>query len=162
MRLSRFILAVSCSSLLICLCALAFNASNRANTQPFNSATQINSEVAQAQQKTGIVARIDKTAQQITVLINSKNNGNGSGAIVAREGNTYYVLTASHVIQNPDAYTLVTSDGEQYPLDVSQTKVLKGIDLAVVEFTSQKTYAIATLARYKLSDSFWVFVSGFP
>jgi S1-C subfamily serine protease len=55
---------------------------------------------------TGIVAEIDQIAQQITVRIDSFQNGNGSGVIIAKEGNTYYVLTASHVIKNPDQYKI--------------------------------------------------------
>jgi tetratricopeptide (TPR) repeat protein len=113
-------------------------------------------------QYTGIAKQVDEMAQQITVLINSKNNGNGSGAIVAKEGNTYYVLTAAHVVKNPDNYTLTAPDGTQYNLDARQMTVLEEVDLAVVQFTSQKTYKLATLARYNLKDNFWVFVSGFP
>jgi tetratricopeptide (TPR) repeat protein len=113
-------------------------------------------------QYTGVAKQVDDIAQQITVLINSKKNGNGSGVIVAREGNTYYVLTATHVVQNPDTYSLVAPDGIQYQLDSGQTKILEGVDLAVVKFTSKETYSVATLGRYNLKDNFWVFVSGFP
>jgi hypothetical protein len=113
-------------------------------------------------QYTGVAKQVDDIAQQITVLINSKKNGNGSGVIVAREGNTYYVLTATHVVQNPDTYSLVAPDGQKYQLDSSQTKILEGVDLAVVKFTSKETYSLATLGRYNLKDNFWVFVSGFP
>jgi S1-C subfamily serine protease len=105
-------------------------------TQPVLAQTQT------PNQYTGIAKQVDEMAQQITVLINSKNNGNGSGAIVAREGNTYYVLTAAHVVKNPDAYTLVAPDGTQYSLDSSQMTVLEEVDLALVQFTSQKTYKL--------------------
>jgi tetratricopeptide (TPR) repeat protein/S1-C subfamily serine protease len=111
---------------------------------------------------TGVAKQVDEIAQKITVLINSKNNGNGSGVIVAKEGNTYYVLTAAHVVQNSDNYTLTAPDGQQYQLDKSQMTVLEEVDLAVVQFTSNKTYNRATLARYNIKDNFWVFVSGFP
>jgi S1-C subfamily serine protease len=101
--------------------------------------------------------QVDEIARQITVLINSKNNGNGSGVIVAKEGNTYSVLTATHVIQNPDTYSLVAPDGQQYRLDSEQTKILEGVDLTVVKFTSDETYLVATLGRYNLKNNFWVF-----
>jgi tetratricopeptide (TPR) repeat protein len=125
-------------------------------TEPAIAQTQNHNEY------TGIAKQVDEIAQQITVLINSKNNGNGSGAIVAKEGNTYYVLTAAHVVKNPDDYTLVAPDGTTYSLDSNQMTVLEEVDLAVVQFTSQKTYSVATLGRYNLKDRFWVFVSGFP
>jgi S1-C subfamily serine protease len=72
---------------------------------------------------TGIVAEVDRIAEQITVRIDSRNNGNGSGVIVAKKGNTYYVLTASHVVKNPDRYQIVTSDGQQYPIDSANTTI---------------------------------------
>ena len=49
-----------------------------------------------------LVDKVDTIAQQITVRIDSKKNGNGSGAIVAKQGQTYYVVTALHVVENPD------------------------------------------------------------
>ena len=105
--------------------------------------------------------KLDDIAQQITVLINSKNSGNGSGAIIAKEGNTYYVLTAAHVVQNPDSYNLVAPDGTTYQLDANQMTVLPEVDLAIVKFTSEKTYSVATLARYNPKDSLWGFVEKF-
>ena len=40
--------------------------------------------------------QVNRIASEITVLIDGINPG--SGAIVARNGNTYYVLTAKHVV----------------------------------------------------------------
>lgn len=74
---------------------------------------------------TGVVKKVDEIAQQITVSINSKNNGNGSGVIVASEGNTYYILTAAHVVKNPDEYTLVAPDGQSYPV-AATTMIVEG------------------------------------
>jgi tetratricopeptide (TPR) repeat protein len=110
------------------------------------------------------ITEIDKIAQQITVRIDSIKSGNGSGAIIAREGNTYSVLTAAHVVKNPDRYTIVTPDGQKYPLNAANTTILEGVDLAVVRFSSEKDYAVATLADYyiRFEDKPLVFVSGFP
>ena len=124
---------------------------------------------------TGIVAEIDRIAEQITVRIDSRNNGNGSGVIIAKEGNTYYVLTASHVVENPDRYQIVTPDRQKYPINSATITILEGVDLAVVQFTSSQTYQVATLGNYSLRSDLssgyssqtlkklkWVFVSGFP
>ncbi|AFZ14818.1 Tetratricopeptide TPR_1 repeat-containing protein [Crinalium epipsammum PCC 9333] len=112
---------------------------------------------------TGIVAKIDKIAEQITVKIDSINNGNGSGVIVAKNGQNYYVLTASHVVENQDKYTIVTPDGRKYALSPSNIQIFKGVDLAVVQFSSSSSYQVATLAKYDFQDySKQVFVSGFP
>jgi tetratricopeptide (TPR) repeat protein/S1-C subfamily serine protease len=114
---------------------------------------------------TEIVNRVDPIAQKITVRIDSTKHGNGSGAIIAKQGNTYYVLTAAHVVQNPDEYELTTPDAEQYKIDNRAIKIFKGVDLAVIPFTSQKSYQIATFAEY---NPIWgagesmVFLSGFP
>jgi hypothetical protein len=155
MYMKRFRLTLI-ASLLILPVATAYTYTEIPFTQPILAQTQT------PNQYTGLAKQVDEMAQQITVLINSKNNGNGSGAIVAHEENTYYVLTAAHVVKNPDAYTLVTPDGTQYNLGSSQMTVLEEVDLAVVQFTSEKTYSVATLARYNLKDNFWVFVCGFP
>ena len=117
----------------------------------------------------GMVGKIDSIAEKIIVKINSKNNGNGSGVIVAHEGDTYYVVTAGHVVTNKDDYTVVTSDGQSYSIAKATIKTSQGVDLAIVKFTSQESYSTATIADYinnpdfrtSLSDSF-IFVSGFP
>ncbi|NJO93900.1 MAG: hypothetical protein HC820_05225, partial [Hydrococcus sp. RM1_1_31] len=119
---------------------------------------------AKSTARSRIVAQVDDIAQQITVRIDSTQHGNGSGVIVAKEGNTYYVLTASHVVEKPDRYQIVTPDGQKYSVNSANTTILEGVDLAVVQFQSSKTHTVATLANYDLGidKSQVVFVSGFP
>jgi tetratricopeptide (TPR) repeat protein len=114
---------------------------------------------------TKIVNQVDKVAQQITVRIDSTKHGNGSGAIIAKKGNTYYVLTAAHVVKNSDKYELTTPDGEKYQIDNRAIEIFEKVDLAVVPFISQKTYQIATFADYTPiwgAGESMVFLSGFP
>ncbi len=102
---------------------------------------------------------IHQTAQEITVLIDGINPG--SGVIVSREGNRYYVLTAGHVVATEDEYTIVAPDGQRYYLDYRTVRQLPGVDLAVLQFTSDRNYQVATLANYNYSTKFRnVFVSG--
>jgi hypothetical protein len=151
----------------------------------------------------GIAGEVNQIAQQITVLINSQKNGNGSGAIIAKQRNTYYVLTAAHVVnegrrqeaggrrrvfggslnshqklfplkgeactglvlvKNPDDYNIVAPDGQQYQIDNRKIALLSGVDLAVVQFTSERTYQVATLANYNLEilERPVIFLFGFP
>ena len=112
---------------------------------------------------TGIVKQIDDIAQAITVRIDSQKNGNGSGVIINKQGDTYYVLTAHHVIKNQDQYTVTTSpDGQVYKLTPSAIITISADnDLAVVKFQSPKNYQIAQIASYQVSDQ-WLFISGFP
>jgi tetratricopeptide (TPR) repeat protein/S1-C subfamily serine protease len=124
---------------------------------------------AQSSKYKGLLGQVDSIAQQITVRINSKNNGNGSGVIVAHEGDTYYVVTAGHVVTNKDNYTIVAPDGQSYPVENSTIKTSEGTDLAVVQFTSQENYSTATIADYINNPDYRekrfensIFVSGFP
>ena len=120
---------------------------------------------------------VNSIAEKVTVLINAKDSErggeiveNGSGAIVAKEGKTYYVLTANHVVceiidrevcRSRYNYQLVTANGQQYFLNNSKIKKLPGVDLAIVQFTSSENYPVATLANYPLAtDDQFVYASG--
>ncbi|WP_017719033.1 S1 family peptidase [Kamptonema formosum] len=112
---------------------------------------------------------LENLSQQITVLIERKDarSSSGSGVIIAREGNTYYVLTAYHVVEKTETeYGIKPSDGSEYKLDYSTVKKLPGVDLALLQFTSERDYRVATLGDYDLLSQFGksdvVFVSGWP
>jgi tetratricopeptide (TPR) repeat protein len=123
-----------------------------------------------------VVTQVDRIAQEITVRIDSSQHGNGSGIIIARQGNTYYALTAAHVVANQDDYKIVTPDGQDYEIDRETVKTFEGVDLAVIPFKSKKSYSVATLADYQIasespvndrsitggSTGTVVFLSGFP
>lgn len=110
----------------------------------------------------GIVGKVDNIAEQITVKIDSVKNGNGSGVIVAKQGQTYYVLTARHVVEHQDQYQVITPDDQKYSIQPNNITRLENADLAVVEFTSNQTYQVATLGNYRPVLLDWIFVSGFP
>lgn len=106
--------------------------------------------------------QVNDIAREITVLIAGPDSF-GSGAIIAKDGKTYYVLTAHHVVSSKDDYKVVTSDKQAYKIDYSKVKHLPGVDLAVVEFTSEKDYKIAKLANSdQAKQGKEVFVSGWP
>ncbi|PSB02341.1 tetratricopeptide repeat protein [Merismopedia glauca] len=113
----------------------------------------------------GIVEQIDRIAQQITVRIDASQpeNGQGSGVIFGKNGNNYYVLTNSHVVRQTDTYKIVTPDGKSYA--VTDRNIIKeeGLDVAILQFSSQESYQLATLNNYQYSAlNDWVFLSGFP
>ena len=90
--------------------------------QNSNSNSNLGSEQVISQPElSGIVANIKAKAETITVRIDT-NNSNGSGVIVAHQGETYYVLTAEHVVAKEQEYKIVTLDDQQYPIDYSQVK----------------------------------------
>ncbi|MGK7903218.1 MAG: tetratricopeptide repeat protein [Hormoscilla sp.] len=110
-----------------------------------------------------VPAEVKEEARKITVRIEWPDN-NGSGAIVAQRGQTYYVLTAAHVVDEEREYKVVAHDSKQYLVDYGKVKKLEGVDLAVLQFQSQESYEVATLAKYnlKVDEKPWIFLSGWP
>ncbi|MGL5063798.1 MAG: COP23 domain-containing protein [Microcoleus sp.] len=87
-------------------------------------------------------------AEQITVMIDGPGDdeiSKGSGVIVRREGNVYYVITNKHVIEKEGNYQLQTVDGNRYVVNYRQIQKLPGLDLAVIQFSSNKNYRVAQL-----------------
>jgi serine protease Do len=81
--------------------------------------------------------QVNDIAREVTVLIRGEQ-GHGSGVIIQKSGNTYYVLTAEHVVRKKDDFKLVTADKQAYAVDYSQIQKISGVDLAIVKFTSDK------------------------
>ncbi|WP_165790235.1 tetratricopeptide repeat-containing S1 family peptidase, partial [Cuspidothrix issatschenkoi] len=136
---------------------------------------------------TGWLGELEAKAKQITVRIDSSSGDNGSGVIIAKQGDIYTVLTAAHVVCKPpdkvgscepNTYTILTVDGKQYCVEPSTIKLgvdgkqycvkpstiklEEGVDLAVVKFTSQENYQVATLANYPIKDYEYMFTAGYP
>ena len=119
---------------------------------------------------TGWLGDLEAKAKQITVRIDSSSGANGSGVIVAKEGNTYTVLTADHVLCEKDnnykcidyIYKIVAPDGKEYPVDYNTVKRQEGVDIAIVEFDSKEIYHVAELANYPLRNNDEIFVAGYP
>jgi S1-C subfamily serine protease/tetratricopeptide (TPR) repeat protein len=116
---------------------------------------------------TGDLANLNHQARQMTVRIEN-SGGTGSGIIVARKGNSYYVLTAKHVIRDEELNTtqnftnnrLITADRSQQ--NVTSIIVAKGVDLAIIKFDSKNNYPVARLGKYSQNNDDLVFVGGFP
>ncbi len=115
-----------------------------------------------------VAAKVKQIATEITIQIKAENKQKGSGAIVAKSGNQYYVLTAKHVVSKIDTYSVVTPDGKSYAVENNRVRKFAGVDLAMLQFTSEENYPVATLANaplnYNIDDAKtrWVFLSGWP
>jgi tetratricopeptide (TPR) repeat protein/S1-C subfamily serine protease len=109
----------------------------------------------------GYMAQLDRQARLVTVRIENAVE-NGSGVIVAREGNNYYLLTAEHVVKNIQELRITTHDQRIYKISPSEIKRSDDADLAIVKFTSNQPYQVATLGNYSVSDGAVVFPSGWP
>ncbi len=121
-------------------------------------------------------------AEQVTVQIEPPLGDKGSGVIIGKNGNIYYVLTARHVLDaaNPgeEAY-IDTYDGKSHPADTTTIEKLpNNTDLLLLQFKSDRDYPIATISEFNyrlyrnndyenslFSDAAaeqYVFVSGWP
>ncbi|MBO9999251.1 MAG: trypsin-like peptidase domain-containing protein [Cyanobacteria bacterium SID2] len=103
----------------------------------------------------------------------------GSGVIVARDGNTYYVLTALHVVRTRETvYGIRTSDGEVHFVDDVNTQdniiplgeevgefgeTIGGYDLATISFESDRDYPVAVIGNAQnLQPGDPIYISGWP
>ena len=118
---------------------------------------------------------IAKTAKEVaqiaiptTVQINNivAPNLGGSGVIISKKGKTYTVLTANHVVTNPNSeYVIRTSKGKEHK--VTAVKGFQnnesGPDLAVVMFESGEEYSVAPISNSDEADiGSGVYISGYP
>jgi S1-C subfamily serine protease len=106
---------------------------------------------------------VGKIAKSVTVSIDSDNSV-GSGVVIKKDGNTYTVLTAAHVVRNQQQrFKLTTPDGKSYPLVATNIKATSDADLAIVKFQSAVNYPIAKLGNVETaSEGAVVYVAGFP
>ncbi|MDB9531825.1 trypsin-like peptidase domain-containing protein [Nodularia spumigena CS-1038] len=104
--------------------------------------------------------QVNEIAKQITVMIGGLD-GEGSGVIINREGNTYTVLTAYHVVEKPGGRDLTAPDGQQYRAESSQR--LGKLDLALIKFSSSRNYPVAHVADSSVvKPGARVYFAGFP
>ncbi len=107
---------------------------------------------------------VAEIARQVTVRILTEP-GSGSGVVIAREGQTYTVLTCLHVIAGSkgESYRVLSADGKIYPARLKPIRSLVGVDLALVQFESKIPYKVAVLGNSDvLSVGSQVYASGFP
>jgi len=104
---------------------------------------------------------LKEIAQQTAVNISGK--GSGSGVIIGQKGNTYYVLTAKHVVgispgKLEDDY-VVKIGPKKYTIDYNRVQKIPKLDVALVEFNSNNNYPIASLSKNLYLEQ-TVFISG--
>lgn len=85
------------------------------------------------------------------ILLVKQGQKYGSGFIVGRRNSSYYFLTSSHVVNSGDVIQITAPDQRVYTASIL-TRNLPDLDLAILEFKSNQTYSIATIADYKLSE----------
>jgi V8-like Glu-specific endopeptidase len=108
-------------------------------------------------------AEVNQIARTLTVRITS-SAGSGSGVLIRREGKTYTLLTAAHVLANQSAaYEVTTPDGQRYILDRKSMRFHTQADLAIAQFTSTKTYPVTKIgSSQEVTEGSPTYVAGFP
>ena len=104
-------------------------------------------------------------AAEVAVRIDGPTGGlsNGTGVIVDKQGNTYTVLTNWHVVKTSGSYVLTTSDDQRHVVNASQIQQLPGVDLAMLQFTSNQNYRVVERGNSDLVRSGQlVYVAGWP
>ncbi|MFM5980800.1 MAG: tetratricopeptide repeat protein [Sphaerospermopsis kisseleviana] len=100
----------------------------------------------------GIPAKVLDIAKLSSVQIKKADGGIGSGVIIAKDNDIYYVLTAAHVVENKQEYEVVAPDKQVYKVDNQTIRTRKGLDMAVLQFRSSQVYQVATLGDYELKE----------
>ncbi|MFM7614385.1 MAG: trypsin-like peptidase domain-containing protein, partial [Synechococcales cyanobacterium] len=82
-------------------------------------------------------------ATEVTVRITGVSNG--SGVIISKNGDTYTVLTNSHVFENHPTgkFEIITSDSRKHQL--KNLRKVANLDLATLEFSSIQEYRVVEL-----------------
>ena len=85
--------------------------------------------------------QLQTIAKQITVRVRDKERG-ASGTIFARKGNSYLVVTNSHVVRRINNINIITADGQKYAAKILPNTNFDKFDLAIVEFTSNQKHCL--------------------
>jgi Do/DeqQ family serine protease len=90
-----------------------------------------------------------------------ERQGLGSGVIVRSDGNTYYVLTNSHVVGDADKINVVMHDKNEYTAELVGKD--SRLDLAMVKFSAGDEITVASLGNSdELRVGDWVLAMGSP
>ena len=105
--------------------------------------------------------QINEIAKNTTVRIDSQ--APGSGVLVHRQGSTYTVLTAAHVVETADDYEIIMRSGQTYPIPLNQIQKFPEVDLAIVTFNSDRDYNTIEIGNSNaMSEGSKSYVAGFP
>jgi tetratricopeptide (TPR) repeat protein/S1-C subfamily serine protease len=90
--------------------------------------------------------------QRVTVRITSEIN-RGSGTIIAKKGDNYLVLTNAHVTRSAKTLQVQTYDGQSRAARIVPNSLSENQDLALLEFSDTRNYAIATIAEFTINQN---------
>jgi S1-C subfamily serine protease len=122
-----------------------------------------NPQQSQSQTISPFSKQLYQKARAIAVKILA-GDSQGSGIIIAKNGQTYTVVTNAHVITRSQSYSLITSDRKIHKAKlISQGDSFAGNDLALLLFQATENYEVATLGNSATSaKNSKVIAAGFP
>ncbi|PPJ61455.1 S1 family peptidase, partial [Cuspidothrix issatschenkoi] len=110
--------------------------------------------------------KLQTLAKQITVRVMGDNNS-GSGTIFAKKGNSYLVVTNSHVLLGVNKVQIKTPDNQIYSAQIlpntnSDKLDFDKLDLAVLQFTSNQNYCLPKeIASFDINTDTPVIAAGY-
>jgi tetratricopeptide (TPR) repeat protein len=116
----------------------------------------LNSSANLAQGTTDIAQRI----QRFTVQVIS-DQSRSSGTILAKKGTTFLVLTNLSVVKGTQSLQIGTFDGQVYKAKVLNNPFGTNINLALLEFTSSKSYEVPEISQASPQVGWSLVSSGF-
>jgi tetratricopeptide (TPR) repeat protein/S1-C subfamily serine protease len=140
------------------LLSTSFLTASRATTPPTTP------QIAQLDENILTPQQVQQTAKNITVRINSSNNG-GSGVIIAQKGSNYLILTNAHVVKRATQIEIQAPDGQKYQATAIDGGFDSKYDLALLQFTSKTKYTLANLssiAGTPIEPERTIYSAGFP
>jgi serine protease Do len=104
---------------------------------------------------------LSRIAKEISVTIDGSELG--SGAIIGREGQKYYILTNWHVLKKIQDGSIATVDGQKHQILDGSIRQIQGLDLAVCAFISDRNYRIAALGNSdNVTEGTNIYITGAP
>ncbi|NJL92123.1 MAG: trypsin-like peptidase domain-containing protein [Coleofasciculaceae cyanobacterium SM2_1_6] len=118
--------------------------------------------VSVAQSSVTQVSNLQQIRQSLVLIQNPRGENRGTGFIVAKDGNTYYALTAEHVVREGQFQVRTDAAGEVLPIEL--VLPLPSVNLALVQFTSTREYPLTRLARdaIRVTNITQIFILGYP
>ena len=105
--------------------------------------------------------QLQNIANQITVRVIGDNNG-GSGTMFAKRGNSYLVVTNSHVLLGVNKIQIKTPDGKTYSAQILPNTNFGNLDLTVLQFTSNQNYCLPPeIASFDINKDTEVLAAGY-
>jgi hypothetical protein len=152
----RYTIALICSLLFIPLSSLALESSSHSSEATLTDNCKIEPENGEFFDE----KQMQSIASRITVRVMGDNNG-GSGTVIAKQKNTYLVLTNAHVIRDVKSIRLQTSDGKTYPAQMIPQANFDKYDIALLTFESKQNYCQAPITQAIPKTGTPVIASGF-